>query len=49
MVTIKRCTCGYENCDIAGNLRNAHVGNECIHYFGKTHKIENQLGGNCGN
>ena len=46
---IKRCNCNYDNCNIAQNMRNAHVGNECVHYFGHTHKIENQLGDNCGN
>ena len=46
---IKKCNCNYDNCSIAGHMRNAHVGDECVHYFGFTHKIENQLGANCGN
>jgi len=39
MTIIKRCNCDYEVCKAARSVRNAHVGEECVHYFGSSHKI----------
>ena len=43
MTMVRKCNCDYEVCKTARNVRNAHVGEECVHYFGRSHKIVNQV------
>ncbi|HXV66851.1 MAG TPA: hypothetical protein VD731_06485 [Nitrosopumilaceae archaeon] len=43
MALVRRCNCDYDQCEIAQNIRNAHVGDECIHYFGQSHKLRSNL------
>ena len=39
MSLVRRCNCDHEQCKTARNIRNAHIGDECIHGFGISHKI----------
>ena len=39
MSMIRRCNCDFEQCKTARDIRNAHVDDDCIHYYG-SHKIE---------
>ena len=43
MSMIRRCDCNYEQCKTARNIRNAHVGDECVHYFGSSHKTSKNV------
>ncbi len=39
MSMIRQCDCDFDQCKNARNVRNAHVDDQCVHYFGSSHKI----------
>lgn len=41
MVLIRRCNCNYDQCQATVDVKKVHVGDECVHNFGTSHKLIN--------